>query len=343
MKKTIFKKMLCIINYTNQSVAHIDLANTIMQQLAEEKIHISLEEVNEMIQYVEDTDILYKDQSGYDLIPCACVFAKSDHNNISEALAFCECLLKKLDQLDHIRRILHEDPLLNMEKILEPITFDIMRQTIMLKKQRNGYVLNPLLVSDLQEIILEYEQNSVIISSTLSAIYANSLIRHEDETIRYRNEDKDIVPYINYKWLTTIIPRRGIPENRDITKPIQSFYKDTLMHEFHHACPICGIDIPRMLIASHIKPFRDCAHIFEALDHNNGLLLCRNHDYLFDQGYISFNDDGKMLVSEALLGKEFLQERFHVAEPWQLPTEFMSENRKLFLQYHREHIYLDHK
>lgn len=88
---------------------------------------------------------------------------------------------------------------------------------------------------------------------------------------------------LNYKYKQTIlsiIPRRGIPHDRDETKALQSFYKDTLFHEFDHACPLCGINIPHMLIASHIKPFRDCAHIYEAIDHNNGLLLCRNHDYL---------------------------------------------------------------
>jgi predicted restriction endonuclease len=75
------------------------------------------------------------------------------------------------------------------------------------------------------------------------------------------------------------------------------------MHEFDHQCPICGTNIPAMLIASHIKPFRDCAHIFECADHNNGLLLCRNHDYLFDQGYFSLNEDGTPIpVAAELIG-----------------------------------------
>ncbi|MDI6678271.1 HNH endonuclease [Bacillus wiedmannii] len=33
---------------------------------------------------------------------------------------------------------------------------------------------------------------------------------------------------------------------------------------------------------------------------NNGLLLCPNHDALFDKGYISFGDDGEILISISL-------------------------------------------
>ena len=67
-------------------------------------------------------------------------------------------------------------------------------------------------------------------------------------------------------FLLKIMPKRGIPTNRDISKDLQVFFKDTLMHEFDRTCPICGIHMPHKLIASHIKPFRDCAHIFEAAD-----------------------------------------------------------------------------
>ena len=55
----------------------------------------------------------------------------------------------------------------------------------------------------------------------------------------------------------------------------------------------------------HIS-FRDCAHIYEAIDHDNGLLLCRNHDYLFDQGYFTFDENGYIIFSEELLDKDCL-------------------------------------
>lgn len=136
-----------------------------------------------------------------------------------------------------------------------------------------------------------------------------------------------------------MLPRRGIPCSRDESKQLQSFYKDTLFHEYDHRCPICGIDLPHMLIGSHIKPFRDCAHLYEPIDNNNGMLLCRNHDYLFDQGYISFNAKGRLLVCQELRSHAHFREVFCLPQDLQLEERLMSEERKLFFAYHREHIF----
>lgn len=62
-------------------------------------------------------------------------------------------------------------------------------------------------------------------------------------------------------------------------------------------CRVSGVTDPRLLRASHVKPWRSCATSAERLDGNNGLLLCPNVDHLFDRGYVSFEDDGRVLVS----------------------------------------------
>lgn len=51
----------------------------------------------------------------------------------------------------------------------------------------------------------------------------------------------------------------------------------------------CGVSDEHFLIDSHIKPWSQ-SNNQEWLDVNNGLLLCPNHDALFDKGiiYISF-------------------------------------------------------
>lgn len=64
-------------------------------------------------------------------------------------------------------------------------------------------------------------------------------------------------------------------------------------------CKICGLSDERFLIASHIKPWSKCNHN-ERLDLNNVLLLCPQHDSAFDKGYITFNQDGTMLISSEL-------------------------------------------
>lgn len=64
-------------------------------------------------------------------------------------------------------------------------------------------------------------------------------------------------------------------------------------------CRVTGVADPKFLIASHIKPWRDCSDQ-EKLDGCNGLLLSPHIDRLFDGGLISFNDDGAILHSSQL-------------------------------------------
>ena len=64
-------------------------------------------------------------------------------------------------------------------------------------------------------------------------------------------------------------------------------------------CRMTGIADLHFLIASHIKPWRDCTDL-EKLDGCNGLLLSPHVDRLFDRGLISFADDGAVLKSPQL-------------------------------------------
>lgn len=339
MKKMMFKKILCIINYTHHDVSSDNLIAYIQHQLHEDHMEVPVDDVKRALVYITEKGILYHDQTGYDLIPCACVFAKADEQSITEALAFLECFLKDAQVLDNVYMICKDKK--SFFKIFDSFTWDILLQTILLDIKSNHFFINPALVSDVMAIIQEYKNKTIVISSTLSAIYANGLIHHEDHSIKYRNESKEMVPYDNVESILRIIPRMGIPENRDITKPVQTFYKDTLMYDFHHACPLCGIDIPQLLVASHIKPFRDCAHIYEALDYHNGILLCKNHDFLFDQGYISFDNSGNILICEELQNRKELYLALQIDDNKTI-IDNMNENRALFLQYHQRVIFKDH-
>lgn len=78
----------------------------------------------------------------------------------------------------------------------------------------------------------------------------------------------------------------------------QSKFKQKLLSQSKQ-CALCGVDDGRFLIASHIKPWSESTNE-ERLDVNNGLLLCPNHDSLFDKGFISFDKEGKLLISDSL-------------------------------------------
>ncbi|MOA51372.1 hypothetical protein D3C78_1745130 [compost metagenome] len=64
-------------------------------------------------------------------------------------------------------------------------------------------------------------------------------------------------------------------------------------------CKMCSISDSRFLIASHIKPWSK-SNSEERLDISNGILLCPNHDALFDRGLITFNDEGGIMISKSL-------------------------------------------
>ena len=64
-------------------------------------------------------------------------------------------------------------------------------------------------------------------------------------------------------------------------------------------CAVTGCSLTKLLRASHIKPWRDSDNA-ERLDTYNGLLLIPNLDSAFDLGYISFDNEGKIIISDKL-------------------------------------------
>jgi len=114
---------------------------------------------------------------------------------------------------------------------------------------------------------------------------------------------------------------------------LHRLYKNQLQEECEEIygytmCVLEHLSYP-VLIASHIKPFIN-SNENEAYDPNNGLLLSRTIDSLFDLKYISFNDDGTMLFSNRISNdvKEFWKD-------YKLEDIILNEKRKEYLAYHR--------
>jgi hypothetical protein len=77
----------------------------------------------------------------------------------------------------------------------------------------------------------------------------------------------------------------------------QGAYRDKMMSLWNGQCAVSGCDISEVLIASHAKSWKRSSNA-ERLDPHNGLLLSASIDRLFDQGLISFDDQGRILVKE---------------------------------------------
>lgn len=115
----------------------------------------------------------------------------------------------------------------------------------------------------------------------------------------------------------------------------QAKYRAKLLAECPY-CPITRISDERLLVASHIKP---CAvsEEDEAFDPKNGFTLSPLYDRLFDQGFISFDDKKKMMVSNWISPAN--QERCHIKNGTFIQALPLDADREFYLKYHRQYVF----
>lgn len=101
-------------------------------------------------------------------------------------------------------------------------------------------------------------------------------------------------------------------------------------------CAVTGCSQKSLLIASHIKPWKD-SDLNECRDPYNGLLLSPTLDACFDQGSITFDDSGKIVFSS-----EFCQEdRLRLALSSEMKLTQIEGQHRGYLKYHRAEIFKD--
>ncbi|MCU0797620.1 MAG: HNH endonuclease [Akkermansiaceae bacterium] len=109
------------------------------------------------------------------------------------------------------------------------------------------------------------------------------------------------------------------------------------VHRIERECRITRVSNSEHLIASHIKPWRE-SNDEERLCGANGLLLTPSIDHLFDRGFISFGDEGEVLVSPIADGDSV--SKMGVALDRPLFAGKFNDEQKHFLDYHRKQVFL---
>lgn len=116
----------------------------------------------------------------------------------------------------------------------------------------------------------------------------------------------------------------------------QQKFRNALLLRWKGACAVTGIEEAELLRASHIKPYKDStAH--ECSSPHNGLLLAAGLDVLFDKGFITFDQQGRLEMSKLLSREAALA--FGLKSNMQL-TDTLSEDAQKFLLYHRNKVFL---
>ena len=115
----------------------------------------------------------------------------------------------------------------------------------------------------------------------------------------------------------------------------QGVFREKMLNKYHK-CIITGITDSRLLIASHIKPWRASDNI-ERLSSENGILLSPLYDKLFDIGLISFNDEMQIRISSELNRNDIDIIDFDLKKKFIInPSDELISNMK----YHRSKIFV---
>lgn len=98
---------------------------------------------------------------------------------------------------------------------------------------------------------------------------------------------------------------RSLPQTTEAERLVvqrigQDIFRASLMEYWQGRCPLTEISDPALLRASHIVPWRACETDAQRLDVHNGLLLSALWDAAFDQGLLTFSDEGEPVFSPML-------------------------------------------
>lgn len=124
------------------------------------------------------------------------------------------------------------------------------------------------------------------------------------------------------------------------TRINQNFFRDTILASYDAKCCITGINIPALLVASHIIPWSKNEK--ERMNPQNGLCLNALHDRAFDKGLITVTPDFIVKISEQLLENDAKSDYnyftpFHNNKIIQ-PLRFLP--KRDFLEFHNNEIFI---
>lgn len=146
-----------------------------------------------------------------------------------------------------------------------------------------------------------------------------------------------------------ILEREGVGEtlagldldSTTITRTIELRRKQDLFRRrlitVEKECRLTGVRDLRFVRAGHIKPWSACTEGTERVDGNNGLLLTPTADHLFDRGWISFEDNGRLVLAKDL-AREIVSRIGLDLRPGRASGSFNTVQQR-YLDYHRSAVF----
>lgn len=124
-----------------------------------------------------------------------------------------------------------------------------------------------------------------------------------------------------------------------MTRLYQSFFRKAVLSSYQTSCCMCRIDIPQLLVASHIKPW--ASNEESRTDPENGLCLCVLHDKAYDRGLMTVSTDYKISISSSIRNSQvhFVKTSLAAFEDRQivLPSRFAPKPE--YLNWHLNEVF----
>jgi len=182
-----------------------------------------------------------------------------------------------------------------------------------------NYSLYINLISELKKMLTE------TLSSDVSMLDAHSFAWILSSQMESQEKLADVRKYLSL----SDTEREAIVKSRIG----QGKFRESLIN-YWSSCAITGCQDPKLLRASHIKPWAK-SDITERLSIYNGLLLSPTLDVCFDSGFISFDDSGNIMVSNEFGKKDMMALNVHR----EMKLTNIELEHKKYLAYHRENIF----
>ncbi|MFC5682069.1 HNH endonuclease [Flavobacterium sp. MAHUQ-51] len=134
---------------------------------------------------------------------------------------------------------------------------------------------------------------------------------------------------------------KGETVKREIkTRVNQSVFRQIVLANYNNKCAITGIDIPELLLASHIIPWSKNEE--HRLNPENGICLSALYDKAFDKGILGINKNYTVILSTNLKKKKdtaFFKSYFAPIDNQKITTAVKYFPRVEFLEFHLDTIF----
>ena len=158
----------------------------------------------------------------------------------------------------------------------------------------------------------------------------------------YNSQNQDRVVEINNNLLQSTLEEKKAYIRRSVIR--NAIFRKSVVYLYNYSCAFCRMKVQsairqNIVDGAHIKPLS----IFNDNNIGNGISLCKNHHWAFDNGLFSADENYKIIVAKnfaehspyAKSIKQFEQEKLL------LPTSIEYFPRLDALEWHRNHVFLN--